>query len=101
MSLLGDRSVVVRAAFLALLALVLLGAEIPEVHDHAGATPGLYNEDCPLGRLATPSWGVAAEASDPLPQPDPACEPATPSIPLEPSAAVAPAFAARAPPVTS
>ena len=101
MTLLGDRSVVVRAAFLGLLAVVLLAADIPEVHDHAGATPGLYNEDCPLGRLATSSWGLAAKASDPLPQPAPACEPATPSIPLEPSAAVPPAFAARAPPVTS
>jgi hypothetical protein len=93
--------VVVRAAFLGLLALVLLGAEIPEVHDHAGATPGLYNEDCPLGRLATPSWGLAAAVMSPLPQPDPACEPAPPPIPAEPSAAAAPAFAARAPPVTS
>ena len=101
MTLLGDRSVVVRAALLGLLAIVLLAAEIPEVHDHAGTTPGLYNEDCPLGRLATLSWALAAEASDPLPQPDPACEPAPPPIPAEPCAAAPPAFAPRAPPVTS
>jgi hypothetical protein len=35
-----------------LLALVLLGVEIPEVHEHGGATAGLYNEECLLERLA-------------------------------------------------
>lgn len=35
-----------------LVAVVLLGVEIPEVHEHGGATTGLYNEECLLERLA-------------------------------------------------
>jgi hypothetical protein len=90
-----------RVVLLGLLLVVLLGAEIPEIHDHNADTPGLYNEECPLGRLAVPGWGLAAGGRDSLPQRDPASDPATLPASAEPSAAPRPAFAARAPPATS
>ena len=86
------------AALLALLALAVIGAEIPDVHAHDGETPGLYNEECPLARLAVPGWGLPALAPDTLPQPDPVSDPAAAPAPADRPAAPRTAFAARAPP---
>ena len=65
-----------RAAALSLaLVLALVATDLPVVHAHGGGTVGLYNEDCPLGRLATPPSAVLADASPPVsvlgPSPDP------------------------------
>jgi hypothetical protein len=47
------------------LALVLFGAELPVVHEHRGSTAGIYNEECPLERLAmAPGGAVLADAPD-------------------------------------
>jgi hypothetical protein len=43
-------------AFLGLLVAVLVLSDVPVVHDHDG--PGLYDEDCPLVRLAAPAPGA-------------------------------------------
>jgi hypothetical protein len=80
----------------------VLGADLPEIHAHDADTAGLYNEECPLGRLALRSWGLAVPTRDILPQPDPAADPATPPrASIEPSSPPRAAFAARAPPATS
>jgi hypothetical protein len=47
-----------------LLAALVLG-DLPEVHDHDA--PGLYNEECPLARLAAPLPGVSAARAIDLP----------------------------------
>jgi hypothetical protein len=70
MNPLADRPWSVRAALLGFLALVVLSAELPELHNHDAGTPGLYSEDCLLARLALPSWGLPALAPPTLPQPD-------------------------------
>jgi hypothetical protein len=57
-------------ALLGALALVVLGTELPEIHEHGTSTPGLYSEDCLLARLALPSWGLPAIAPPTVPQPD-------------------------------
>jgi hypothetical protein len=90
-----------RVALLGLLGLAVLGAELPDVHTHDAETPGLYNEECPLVRLAVPAWGLTALARDTLPEPDPASDPAAAPTPGDLPAAPRPAFAARAPPASS
>jgi hypothetical protein len=40
------------------LAVVLVGAEVPVVHEHGGAAAGLYNEECSLERLVTAPGGA-------------------------------------------
>ena len=67
LKLLADRSGWLRATLLVLLLAVFLGAEIPEVHDHHADTPGLYNEECPLARLAVLTWGIPVVAADSIP----------------------------------
>ena len=62
--------------------LAVLGGEIPEIHAHDDGTPGLYNEECPLARLAVRGWGLAAPAPDTLSQPDPIAVQASPSTPV-------------------
>ncbi len=99
MRLFADRSGLVRAAFLGLLLVVLTGAEIPEVHDHDAGIPGLYNEECPLARLAVPRWGIPIVAADILAQPDPAPALAAAPVPDQP-ATPRTGFAARAPPTS-
>jgi hypothetical protein len=96
----ADRPWFVRATLLGVLALVVLGAELPEIHEHGGSTPGLYNEDCPLARLAVPSWGMPALAPPTLPQPEVLPDPGLPPTIAAPSAAARWAFAPRAPPAT-
>jgi hypothetical protein len=97
----ADRPWLVRAALLGVLAVVLLGAELPEIHEHAAGTPGLYNEDCPLARLALPSWGLPALAPPDLPEPDPLPDPGSPRAVASPSTAARWACAPRAPPATA
>jgi hypothetical protein len=91
------RSGPLRAALLGLLASILLGTGIPEIHNHNANTAGFYSEQCPLARLAVPGWGLTAVAPDPLTQPD-----AIPALDLPPASAepsaLRPAFAPRAPP---
>jgi hypothetical protein len=41
------------AALVGLILALLVVGDLPAVHDHGG--PGLYNEECPLARLATTS----------------------------------------------
>jgi hypothetical protein len=100
MSLPADRPWPVRAAFLGLLALVVLGAELPEIHEHSAGTPGLYSEDCPLARLALPSWGLPTIVPPTAPQPDVLPEPGPPPAVALPAAAARWALAPRAPPAT-
>jgi hypothetical protein len=100
MNPLADRPWSVRAALLGFLALVVLSAELPELHNHDAGTPGLYSEDCLLARLALPSWGLPALAPPTLPQPDALPDPDPPRTVASPSGAVRSAFAPRAPPAT-
>jgi hypothetical protein len=97
----ADRPWVVRAALLSALALVVLGAELPEIHAHSANTPGLYNEDCPLARLAVPSWGLPALAPPTVPQPEALPDPRPRLAFASPSATVLWAFSSRAPPATA
>jgi hypothetical protein len=90
-----------RGALLSLLLLALLSAELPELHAHDGDTPGFYNEECPLGRLAVRTYGLAASAMDTARRPDPAPDAATSLAAAAPSTAPRAPFAARAPPATS
>ena len=48
-----------RSALALLVALVILGVQAPEVHEHDGLTPGFYNEQCNLERLAAGTGGAA------------------------------------------
>jgi hypothetical protein len=97
----ADRPWVVRAALLGVLALVVLGAELPEIHDHDTGTPGLYSEDCLLARLAVPSWGLPALAPPTVPQPEALPDPGPPLASASPSAMARWASAPRAPPATA
>jgi hypothetical protein len=90
-----------RAALLGLLVLALLGAELPDVHVHDAETPGFYNEECPLARLAVPGWGLPALARETLPEPDPVTDLASPPALVQPGRPARSAFAPRAPPATS
>jgi hypothetical protein len=85
---------------LALLTVAVLAADLPEIHSHDAETPGLYNEECPLGRLAVSRWGLAGPARDTLPQPGLASDPTAPPLSADPSGPPRAAFAARAPPAT-
>jgi hypothetical protein len=90
-----------RVALLGFLVLAVLGAELPEVHVHQAETPGFYNEECPLARLAVPGWGLPALVPDTLLQPDPVSGPAPPPALVQPAGQARFAFAPRAPPATS
>jgi hypothetical protein len=80
-----------------LLVLGLVATELPLFHAHAEETPGWYDQECPLERLATGSPGLAAQP-----------ELATVRVPVTAQTVVRPApilqhphprpFAARAPP---
>jgi hypothetical protein len=96
-----DRPMEFRAAFLGLLAFVVLSTGIPEIHQHHNAhTPGLYNDVCSLARLAVPAWGLPAIPSAIVPEP---CVLPDSELTVAASApsATPGAFAARAPPATS
>jgi hypothetical protein len=85
----------------ALVVLVVLGVQVPVVHGHDAPTPGVYNEECFLERLAVGPGGAT------IPEP-PAVTPWLPATPL----ALGPAMPAplvlscltvrvRAPPATA
>jgi hypothetical protein len=82
------------------LILALFATDLPVVHAHANGHPGLYNEECPLGRLATPPSAVLRDANQPAtalgPAPDP---PLTPPA-LTPVVRPLDFHGARAPPAT-
>jgi hypothetical protein len=87
---------VVGALLGVLLAGVVLAVDLPVIHGHD--QDGLYNQDCPLARLAAGvSRGPSADAMA-APRPLPVCE----VVSLPPRAAPAPplvaASASRAPP---
>ena len=50
--------------FLALLLVAILGADLPGVHVHDAGSASLYNEECPLARLAVPAWSLPALAAE-------------------------------------
>src|SRR5262245_13066811 len=45
------------------LVLALLATGVPVVHAHRDPDLGLYNEECPLGRLATPPSAALPDTS--------------------------------------
>jgi hypothetical protein len=87
----------VGAVLWGLLAAAVLAVDVPVLHHHDG--DGLYNQDCPLARLAT---GVAR---GPVPdamaaaRPLPARESVSPIPWIEPALPAAAPRAARAPPL--
>ena len=88
--------IAVSVATVELLILLVVG-DLPVVHDHD--EPGVYNEECPLGRLATCPPG--ASAPEPMPAPGllPMFDALVPSVSVEaPAGSIAPS-APRAPPV--
>ena len=97
----ADRPWWVRAALPILVALVVLGVELPELHNHDAGTPGLYSEDCLLARLAVPSWGLPAVAPPALPEPEALPDSGPPPTVASPSAEARWASAPRAPPATA
>ena len=93
-----DRNGRVGALVGLVLALFVVG-DLPVVHDHGA--PGLYNEECPLARLATTSPRASVSQD-----PDPFLFACTPdAVPTAPPVALAPfspaSFAPRAPPSKS
>jgi hypothetical protein len=86
-----------RLGALVSLLVLLVVADLPVVHDHD--EPGVYNEECPLGRLATCPPGASAPDTMPAPGLLPVCKALVPTVSVEaPPASVAPS-APRAPPV--
>jgi hypothetical protein len=81
------------------LVLALLATDVPVVHAHRGPDLGLYNEECPLGRLATRTTAALPNASPATSTLGPA--PDLPSTSPAPAPAVRPLDSAdaRAPPV--
>jgi hypothetical protein len=81
-----------------LLGLALFAVDLPELHQHDGATAGLFDEDCPFERLASAPPGA------PLPHrldPGPLLSPPSPlflGAAPSPARIVRPASGARAPP---
>ena len=90
-----------RAALLGFLVLAVLGTDLPDVHVHSAETPGLYNEECPLARLAVPVWGLPALVPETVLEPDRVADPAPPPALALPARATRTAFAPRAPPANS
>ena len=90
-----------RTALLGFLVLAVLGTDLPEVHVHDAETPGFYNEECPLARLAVPGWSLPALARETLLRADPVSNPAPPLPLVQPERPARSAFAPRAPPPTS
>ena len=89
-----------RAALLALLLVAVVGADLPDVHVHDASSASLYNEACPLARLAVPAWGLPALVAETLPGPYPVSEWLVAPLPLERDCPARSPFAARAPPAT-
>lgn len=87
------------AALVGLILALLVVGDLPVVHDHGA--PGLYNDECPLARLATMS-PRASVSQDPDPSWLPCMPEAVPTAPPVVLALFSPAsFAPRAPPSIS
>jgi hypothetical protein len=80
------------------LVLALLATDVPVVHAHRGPDLGLYNEECPLGRLATPPSAALPDASPPTSPLGPAPDLASTSPAPAPAARPLDSSEARAPP---
>lgn len=90
------REAIARVLLGVLVAVVVLG-DLPVVHDHDA--PGLYNEDCPLVRLAAAAPTVPLPQARGIPLPLPAPD-GVPASPVLGSAVIRLAsFESRAPPV--
>jgi len=75
---------------------VVVISDLPAVHAHEA--PGLYDEDCPMERLAAPAPSVSLPQALDVPAPVPAPDP-VPTVPVTASVGVAFAsFEPRAPP---
>ena len=81
-----------------LLALAVLAADVPVVHQHTGSEPGLFNEECPLARLAAGTGARALAPVPDLPGPAPAVNVALPAWTPVPASLPLLALGARAPP---
>jgi hypothetical protein len=90
-----------RAALLGFLILAVLATELPDVHNHAAETPGFYNEECPLARLAVSGWGLPALTRETPARPELLGDPSVTPTLVEPIHPARSAFAPRAPPATS
>jgi len=79
-----------------LAALVLLAADLPTVHEHHA--PGVYNQDCPLARLA--AVAPRTPLPDPIaaPRPLPVCEAPSPTLRVELAPPPVASCAPRGPP---
>jgi len=90
-----------RSALLIFLLLALVGADAPAIHSHDATSPGIYNEECPLARLAVPAWARLAAAPEPIIQLAPVPSPALMPSVAELGSPVPPSFGPRAPPSIS
>jgi hypothetical protein len=79
-----------------LLLAVFVLSDLPEVHDHDA--PGLYNEECPLARLAAPAPGVSTDRATHAPLLGPAPNPTVVRPAAAWSGSSLDAFESRAPP---
>jgi hypothetical protein len=81
-------------------ALAVFAVDLPVVHDHETGNPGIFDEDCPLERLAAGTGSGVASPRPDLQRPTAAIDapaPArTPALPARPALPVD----ARAPPTT-
>jgi hypothetical protein len=90
-----------RLALLGFLVLAVLGGDLPNAHSHDADIPGLYNEECPLARLAVPTWSVPALTPTALPHTDAISHLVSPTAFAGPARAVCSVCSPRAPPATS
>jgi hypothetical protein len=86
---------------LAILLVAVAGADVPAVHTHDAPTAGLYNDECPLTRLAVSPWSLPALSVGTLAQPEPAPDPPSPPALAERVGPPTAAFGSRAPPAIS
>jgi hypothetical protein len=75
---------------------IVLAVDLPLVHDHDEA--GLYNEECPLGRLAARAPRAPSPDAVPAPGPLPVCAAMSPTPWVEPALSPVVSSESRAPP---
>jgi hypothetical protein len=78
--------------------LAVLASDLEVVHDHASTEPGLYNEECPLARLATGAGTVVLSDPPAAAGPLPARDTALPATGVAPPEVEAWSDAPRGPP---
>jgi hypothetical protein len=86
-----------RLALLWLLVFVV-ATEVPVLHAHDAEGAALYNEECPLTRLATAPPGTTPAPAVQVSAPESVPAAFRPPRPIAPAGPAAPAFAPRAPP---